>query len=257
MKLNSNTILITGGASGIGFELASRLLQLGNTVIITGRDQSKLELAKKKLPAIHTFHCDVKDPQSIESLYKEVTGQFPELNFLINNAGIMHKINLHNEEIGLEEINEEIETNISGPIRMVKQFLPHLKTKKSAAIMNLSSALAFVPFPILPVYSATKAAVHSFTQSLRAQLQHTNVKVFELAPPLTETPLIDVFDPADMKGAPLLSVTAMVDTAIKGLQQDRFEIRPGQSNLIKFMSRLAPKVVFNILNKSTDRMLKS
>lgn len=114
MKMNSNTILITGGTSGIGFELTARLLQLNNTVIITGRYQSKLDLAKKKLPRVYTFQSDVSDPQEISALFEKVISQFPELNFLINNAGIMRKINLHDKEIDLEDISREIETNLSG-----------------------------------------------------------------------------------------------------------------------------------------------
>ena len=178
MKLTSNTILITGGASGIGYELTKQLTALGNTVLITGRDQDKMDRAKAAFPKIHTFQSDVSDPEAIATLYEEVTKQFPELNILINNAGIMRKINVNDKGGSLEDITREIETNLSGPIRMVKQFLPHLKTKSEAAIMNVSSSLAFVALPISPVYCATKAGLHSFTESLRVQLKNTKVKVF-------------------------------------------------------------------------------
>lgn len=117
MKMDSNTILITGGTSGIGFELATQLLQLGNTVIITGRDQSKLDLAKKKLPNVHTFRCDVSDPKAISDLFEKVISQFPELNVLINNAGVMRKLNFHTKEVDLEDFSSEIEINLSGSIR--------------------------------------------------------------------------------------------------------------------------------------------
>lgn len=255
MKMNSNTILITGGTSGIGFELATQLLRLGNTVIITGRDQSKLDLAKKKLPNVHTFQCDVSDPKSITDLFEKVTSQFSELNFLINNAGIMSKLNFLAKEVDLEDISREIEINLSGSIRMVKQFLPHLKAKKSAAIMNVSSALAFVPFPIFPVYCATKAGIHSFTQSLRIQLKNTNIKVFELAPPAVQTPLIETLDSDDFEGVKPMDVCEMVRSAIKGLERDRLEILPGQSRLLKFMSRVAPQFILNKLSKPVDKML--
>jgi len=254
MKMDSNTILITGGTSGIGLELATRLLQLGNTVIITGRDQSKLDLAKKKLPEVYTFQSDVSDSHAISELYENVVSKFPKLNFLINNAGIMRKINIHDEEMDLEYINAEIAINLSGPVLMVKQFLPHLKKQKSATIMNVSSGLAFIPLPISPVYCATKAGIHSFTQSLRVQLKDTSVKVFELAPPGTQTPLMDSFEASDL-GGPAMDVVKMVDVAIRGLKLDRSEIRPGISNILKIMSRLAPNFMLKQLSKSMDNML--
>jgi uncharacterized oxidoreductase len=124
MKLSSNTILITGGGSGIGYELTKQLTALGNTILITGRDQAKMDRAKAAFPKIHTFRSDVSDPKAIATLYEQVTKQFPELNILINNAGIMREINVHDKAGSLEDITREIEINLSGPIRMVKQFLP-------------------------------------------------------------------------------------------------------------------------------------
>lgn len=255
MNISSNTILITGGTSGIGFEFAAQLLKLGNTVIITGRDQRKLEEAQRKLPGVHTFESDVSDPTAIPLLFDAMIRKFPELNVLINNAGIMRKINLQSTENGLDDISREIETNLLGPVRMVKQFLPHLKAQKAAAIVNVSSGLAFVPFPIAPIYCAAKAGLHSFTQSLRAQLKNTRIKVFELAPPATQTPLLTgEFSVDDMKGAHVMDVTKMVVQAIDGLRKDRLEIRPGQSNALKLMSRVAPQFILNQLSKSVDAM---
>jgi uncharacterized oxidoreductase len=257
MKLSSNTILITGGASGIGYELTKQLTALGNKILITGRDQAKMDRAKAAFPKIHTFRSDVSDPKAIATLYEEVTKQFPELNILINNAGIMRKINVHDKAGSLEDITREIEINLSGPIRMVKQFLPHLKTKSEAAIMNVSSGLAFVPLPISPVYCATKAGLHSFTESLRVQLRNTKVKVFDLAPPATQTELLDDFNVEDMKGASIMKVEDMVKVAVKGMQTDRFEIRPGQANQLKMMNRLAPGFILKQMSRSVDRMLRT
>src|SRR5260370_38481642 len=157
MKLRNNTNLIPGGGSGIGYELTKQLKAMSNTIPITVRDQAKMERAKAAFPKIHPFRSDVSDPKAIATLYEKVSTQFPELNILINNAGIMREINVHDKAGGLEDITREIEINLSGPIRMVKQFLPHLKTKSGAAIMNVSSGLTFVPLPISPVYCATKA----------------------------------------------------------------------------------------------------
>lgn len=255
MKMSGNTVLVTGGSSGIGFEFASQLLKLGNTVIITGRDQARLDVTKKKLPTVHTFQSDAGDPQAIAALYAAVVKQFPKLNVLINNAGFMRKINLHAAGNDLEDLNSEIETNLSGPIWMVQQFLSHLKTQESAAIINVSSGLAFVPLPISPIYCAAKAGIHSYTLSLRAQLKNTKVKVFELAPPLTETPLVDTFDPADLTGSKAMPVADMVSFAIKGMKSDKYEIRPGQSNALKMMNRIAPNFIFSQLSKTVDHML--
>ncbi len=255
MKTSENTILITGGASGIGFELARQLLEHRNTVIITGRDQARLDAAKGKLPGVRILQSDAGNPDAIAALFEQVTREFPDLNVVINNAGIMRRLNLHNSGFNLKDLTAEIETNLIGPIRMVQQFLPHLKTKPSAAIMNITSGLAFMPLPISPIYCATKAGLHSFTLSLRAQLKNTRVRVFELAPPATQTALLGDFDAEDMKGTSVMEVSAMVKCAIQGLENDRLEIRPGQSNMLKLMSRLAPQFIFTQLSKPVDRML--
>ena len=171
MELKDSTILVTGGTSGFGLEFARQLIALGSTVIITGRNQAKLDETKKSLPTVHTIQSDVSDPDAIIALYEKVTKEFPALNILINNAGEMRKINLHDKSIGLTDITREIEINLMGPIRMVQAFLPHLKTKPAAAIMNVTSGLAMTPFPIAPIYGATKSGLRSYTKSLRVQLQ--------------------------------------------------------------------------------------
>jgi uncharacterized oxidoreductase len=255
MKMSKNTILITGGTSGVGFELATQLLALGNTVIITGRDQAKLDRIKREHPLLHAIQSDVSDPHAIASLYERVTREFPALNILINSAGIMRKINLQDNGTDLEDVSREIETNLMGPVRMVKQFLPQLKAQAKSAIVNVSSGLAFTPFPISPIYGATKAGLHSFTQSLRVQLKNTNIEVFELAPPSTQTPLQDVFDAADIKGSPMMDVKTLVRLAIKGIQKDHVEILPGFSKVLKLMSRIAPNLMVKATSGSMDAML--
>jgi uncharacterized oxidoreductase len=255
MDLKNNTILITGGTSGIGFELSKQLLERGNQVIVTGRDGKRLEQTKRKLPKIHTIQSDVSDPKAIERLFKGVSKEFPDVNILINNAGIMRVINFHDKENDLESLTQEIEVNLMGTIRMVKQFLPQLKAQKTSAIVNVSSGLAFVPMPTSPVYCATKAAVHSFSESLRVQLKGTSVQVFELAPPATQTELMETFDPEDMKGIAIMTVEKMVSVALAGLENDKYEIRPGQANALKWMSRLAPQFILGQLSKPVDRML--
>jgi uncharacterized oxidoreductase len=239
MKLKNRTILITGGTSGIGLELAKQLQQRGNTVIVTGRDQQKLDATKQAMPGVYTFKSDVSDPQAIAALHDSVLTQFPALDTLINNAGIMRNLDL-NRDRDLTDVTREIEINLSGPVRMIQQFLPHLKTRSNALIVNISSGLAFIPMPISPVYCATKAAIHSFTQSLRVQLKGTDVTVIELAPPGVETPLFRGEFAEEMKGQKGMDVTVLARRAIAGIERGRLEIRPGLSNVLKAMSRIAP-----------------
>jgi uncharacterized oxidoreductase len=255
MKTNGNTILITGGSSGIGFEFAKQLLALGNTVIVTGRDEKKLQKVKALLPEVRIVKSDVSRPEEIEALLKTVLADFPKLNVLINNAGIMRTINMHDDGVDLESLTQEIDINLKGPIRMAKAFLPHLKKQAEAAIVNVTSGLAFVPLPTSPVYCSTKAALNSFSRSLRVQLKNTKVKVFEVAPPATDTELLSTANREDMKGVSIMKVEDMVAESIKGFETDRMEIRPGQANSLKFMNRLAPEFILKQLSKPVDRML--
>jgi uncharacterized oxidoreductase len=256
MDLKNNTVLITGGTSGFGYEFASKLLDLGNTVIVTGRNQAKLDQTKKNLPKVHTFQSDVSDPKAIVEMYNQVIKQFPALNILINNAGEMRKINLHDLSIDLQDITREIDINLSGPIRMIQQFLPHLKAQKTAAIMNVTSGLALVPFPIAPIYGATKSGLRSYTKSLRIQLKKTNIKVFELVAPAAKTPLNDKFqDDVDPKS--LMEVDKLVAVTLKGLENDKLDIYPGLANVIRIVSRIAPNFLLKQLSKPVDKMLNS
>jgi uncharacterized oxidoreductase len=255
MKLSGNTILITGGTSGIGFELASRLVAIGNMVIVTGRSQGHLDAARTKLPGIHAIESDLGDPAATAALYRQTVAEFPALNMVVNNAGIMRKINLQTFGPDLQDIAREVEINLNGAIRMAVQFLPHLKRQPHAAIVNVSSGLAFVPLAIAPVYCATKAAIHSFTQSLRLQLKHTNITVFELAPPITATALFKGGMRMDDVGVKPMDVKVLVQHALDGIAKDRLEIRPGLSNMLKFMSRLAPNFMLRQLGRPVDRML--
>ncbi|MFB9331127.1 SDR family oxidoreductase [Paenibacillus aurantiacus] len=237
MELKTDTILITGGSSGIGLEMAKQLISLGNTVIITGRDISKLELTKKELPSIHIYQCDVSDSQAICELHAKVTADFPKLNILINNAGIMRAVDFNDTEY--DKICDEVDINLNGPIRMVQQFLPHLKKQPESAIVNVSSGLAFITFPTAPIYSAAKAGLHAYTKSLRLQLKNTSVKVFELAPPKTSAPLINRANPNDEKNnrMPTMEVPKVVAVAIDSIKRDKFEILPGLSKMLKLAGR--------------------
>lgn len=239
MKMTGRTVLITGGTSGIGLELARQLIARGNTVIVTGRSLAKLEAAQEAVPELHVFQSDVSDPSSVESLYNAVSDLFPMLDTLVNNAGAMRNIKLDRQH-QLNDLTTEVDGNLKGPMWMVQAFLPLLLRQKRGLIVNVSSGLAFIPFPAAPIYSASKAAVHAYTQCLRAQLDGTRVSIVELAPPGTETPLFRGEFAEEMKSEKGMNVGVLVERAIAGIEAGKSEIRPGLSNVLKIASRVAP-----------------
>src|SRR6202051_3759701 len=184
MKLNGRTILITGGSAGIGLAFALKFLELGNEVIVTGRRQAVLDQVKTKFPKLHTIQSDVADPAQIAALAARVKADFPKLDVLMNNAGIMLYKNLKAPAADPAGLTAEVNINVGGVIRMTSAFIDILTANKGTVI-NTSSLFAFVPMPSAPIYSATKAAVHAYTQSLRFQLEESGVEVIELMPPGT------------------------------------------------------------------------
>ena len=189
MNVSGNTVLITGGATGIGLALAAALVNQGNEVIICGRRRRKLQGAKAKIPSLQTWVCDVSKATSRHSLVRWATSSFKALNVLVNNAGIQQTIDFTKGPRDAHHAREEIEVNLIAPIQLVALLVPHLSRKKEAAIVNISSGLAFTPLAAVPVYSATKAAIHSLSLSLRHQLGATSIRVFEVAPPIVRTEL--------------------------------------------------------------------
>ena len=187
MQMTGNTVLITGGNSGIGQGLAAALYALGNTVIITGRNQETLDKTVAAHPGMKAVVLDVNDEADIRRVAARLIQEFPELNAVIHNAGIMIEEDLKAGETTTAEAH--ISTNLLGPIRLNSALLPHLLGQPRATVMTVSSGLAFVPLSLNPTYSATKAAIHSYTQAMRYQLQDTNVQVIELVPPYVQTTL--------------------------------------------------------------------
>jgi uncharacterized oxidoreductase len=203
MKTTDNTILITGGGSGIGRALAEAFHRLGNQVIIAGRGQKSLDETTAANPGMKSLTLDVSDPKSIQSSAAQVTKDYPSLNVLINNAGIMSPENLLEASNDLSTAEKIITTNLLGPIRLTAALLPALRKQPRATIMTVSSGLAFVPFAVTPAYCATKAAIHSYTQSLRYQLKATKVEVIELIPPYVQTTLTGDQQAEDPRAMPL------------------------------------------------------
>jgi uncharacterized oxidoreductase len=250
MKLTGRTILITGGSAGIGLAFALKFLELGNQVIVTGRRQSALDELKAKYPKFHTVQSDVADPAQIAFLARRVKAGYPKLDVLMNNAGIMLHKNLKAPAADLDELMTEVNINVGGVIRMTSAFIDIL-TANRGTIINVSSALAFVPLPSAPIYCATKAALHSYTQSLRFQLEETGVEVIELMPPGVETDLTAGMS----EGVALITTDELITKSFAALKADKLEIRPGQSNLLAFMRRLAPDFINRRLWKASKKLV--
>ncbi|MEI9814860.1 MAG: SDR family oxidoreductase [Acidobacteriota bacterium] len=211
MKMTGNTILITGGGSGIGRALAEAFHKLGNQVIISGRRKDALDSTTSANPGMESAAVDLTDPAGIQTFAASVASKFPSLNVVINNAGIMQAENL--QDAADSKVAElTVATNLLAPIRLTAALLPVLKKQSHATVMTVSSGLAFVPFAMAPTYSATKAAIHSYSQSLRLQLKDTNVEVLELVPPYVATELMGSEQASDPRAMPLTEfITEVMD----------------------------------------------
>ena len=251
MKLPNRTILMTGGSAGIGLAFALKFLELGNRVIITGRRQAVLDDIKAKHPALYTIQSDAADPAQISTLAQTIKRDFPELDVLVNNAGISRYKNLSVPASDLTDLMTEVNVNVGSVIRMTSAMVDILKINKGTLI-NVSSALAFVPLPCLPIYCATKAAIHSYTQSLRFQLEDSGVEVIELMPPAVRTEMT-----ADLpdEGLTLITTDKLVALSIASLKRGAVEVRPGQSAQLALLRRIAPDFINRQLWKAAKPLV--
>jgi uncharacterized oxidoreductase len=252
MKLTGRTILITGGSAGIGLAFALKFLELGNTVIVTGRRQTALDEVKAKYPKLHTIQGDVAEPEQIAALAARVKAEFPKLDVLMNNAGIMLHKNLKLPAADLDGLMAEVNINLGGVIRTTSAFIDILAANKGTVI-NVSSALAFVPLPSAPIYCATKAAVHAYTQSLRFQLEETGVEVIELMPPAVKTAM--TAELSEGEGVTLITTDELIKQSFAGFKAGKLEIRPGQSNQLALMRRIAPNFINRQLWKASRNLV--
>jgi uncharacterized oxidoreductase len=225
MNIQNKTILITGGGSGIGFEIA-RLMHAGNRVILLGRNQQKLEAAAAALPGVLTLQADITDEQDVDRIVATVQSTYSDLAVLINNAGHAYAYTLSASSDTHQKAMEEMASNYLAPIRLTEKLLPVLQQQPEAAVVNVSSIVALVPGNHVPTYSASKAALHAYTRSLRSALSaDTAVKVFELMPPLVNTDF-SVEIGGRERGMPPAEVA---EALIKAMQEDVYEIHVGQT----------------------------
>jgi len=253
MELKGKTVLITGGTAGIGLEAAKQFLENGAKVIITGRNQSKLDAAKKLYPAVTAIKSDAADADDARALFEQVKA-LGGIDILYNNAGVMSgPLNLGAANgKHLEAAEYEMNINYLGVIRINNLFMEMLKSRKEAAIINTGSILSYVPLLLAPTYSASKAAIRFYTESLREHLRilRSRVKVFELLPPVVATEMTDGLD------AKAITPEQLVKALIDRIKKDRFTIRVGTTRLIYILNRLFPRLAFKLVNptKSAEQL---
>ncbi len=254
MNISNNTILITGGSAGIGLSFAKELLDKGNTVIVCGRNESRLNLAKKAHPALHTIVCDVSDEVAIQAMVQNVIQDYPNLNMLINNAGLMHIHDVAKKTLALKHQKDEIQTNFFGVVALCDALIPHLQQQKQSAIVNVSSGLAYMPFLAAPVYTATKAAIHSYTQSIRQALKGSAITVFEVLPPMVDTSMSHGLE---MQGMKKISSEDMARYVVKKMDKGQLEIRPGAAAMMIKMYKIFPGMINMMMGKMAPALLKN
>lgn len=244
MKTSQNTVLIIGGTAGIGLSIASQLSALGNKVIITGRNQERLNQAAKGLDNVVTIPFDVTKPEEIDQLVAKIKTDFPDVNMVINNAGRAVVYSLTDETVDAAAIAEdEMLTNYLSIIRLNQKLLPVLKNQSESAIVNVSSIVFYAPGVLLPTYAASKAALHSYTTSLRLTLANSNVKVFELMPPLVDTEFSK-----EIGGHRGIKPDVVAEEFIKALAANEFEIRVGDTAAIYELFLKSPEEALKVMN---------
>jgi uncharacterized oxidoreductase len=251
MKTTNNTVLITGGSAGIGLEIARLFSQKNNHVIILGRNKERLGIAAAQLKNVTAIQADVSNEDEVDGLVKKLNDEFPDLNVVINNAGRAILYDLNGSENAFDKAADEILTNYLSIIRLNEKLLPQLKKQKEAAIVNVSSIVAFVP-GVIPTYSASKAALHSYTQSLRISLEETSVKVFELMPPLVDTEFSK-----EIGGSHGVQPLVVAEDLLKAFVNDEYEIRVGNTENIYKLFLSSPAEALKTMNASRKQILSA
>lgn len=243
MKLSNNKILITGATSGIGRALVEKFCQLDNQIIAVGRSEIRLEELTQFDSRITSFKCDISSPSELDRLVAFIKQEHKDINVLINNAGIQYNCNFLDETYTLQDIENEISTNLTAPLKLIASLLPLLHTNPDSAIVNISSGLAIVPKAKSAVYCGTKAAIHIFSKSLRYQLD--KVKVFEIIPPLVDTEM------TKGRGKGKISPQRLVDEFIQAFKKNRYEVNIHKVKLLRIINRISPKIADTIMKRAT------
>jgi uncharacterized oxidoreductase len=230
MKTTENIVSISGGTSGIGLALAQRFLESEKEVIVTGTNAAKAEEVQKQLPNVRIELADMRDRAALDRL----ATNYQDVNILINNVGIQYNYDFADPAISFDKIEAELDINLVSHLYLTKQFLPQLLTKQTAAIVNISSGLAIVPKQSAPIYCASKAALHSFSRTLRWQIAATPVKVFEIIPPIVDTPM------TAGRGRGKISPQALVAEFWPNFERDRYEMQIGKTKLLAILDRIMP-----------------
>lgn len=246
MKRSGNTILITGGGTGIGLALAELFLTEGNEVIVCGRTQNTLDEASKKNPKLNTIVADVSSRSGRESLTAEIANRFPKLNILVNNAGIYSITDIMQTNY-ITTLENELATNLVAPIALIQQLMPILEKQSVATIVNVTSGYVFIPSAQSSAYSASKVGLRAITQGLRFKLRNTSIRVVEVVPPAVDTQM------NEGKNISLITPALFAQKVYNGLVNKQDEIVVGVSKLAKLLSRLAPKFGFIKMNTDEDK----
>jgi len=254
MQLTNNTILITGGATGIGLALTEAFLREGNTVIICGRRESALQEARALFPQVHTRVTDLAKATDRQQLANWLADAYPTLNILVNNAGIQREFMVKKPDVANQFMDEnEIEINLTAPIHLTFLLMPLLLKQPESAVVNVSSGLGYVPLAIMPVYCATKSALLSFSLSLRQQLADTSVHVFDVVPPIVDTALDQGARKARGQTDMGISPTEVARATLKGLKNNTFTIAVGRVKALRIGSRVAPGFFLKMMNKRVSK----
>src|SRR5690242_18583342 len=244
MAYKSAIVLVTGGTSGIGRAFVDRFVAEGATVYTCGRDPDRLEALRKAWPSVSVFPCDVANTVEMQELVARIGGAHGRLDVLVNNAGVMERIDLLHDTVDDRRITEEIAINLTAPILLTRRCLPLLQAAPSALVVMVTSGYALLPSRRAPTYSATKAGLHSFTMALRHQLKGTPVRVVEVLPPVVDTPRT-----ASVPGRKM-SPAKLVDETVRGIERGRTEVLPGQVRFLPMLMRAFPHLAARIVAES-------